>query len=353
MYPINRKDIINARRKFLLFVVLTLAVVPVILWSFWQLPPPGLASVPPDTVLAVEDTFDQARIQSIEAQLIETADRLKKINLFFLIDATPDMEEQLPAIATAAEQLISTTQANASAACYRDAVEGAWLYMEAPAGGAIPRWIQRLSTDVQYDQDAPEAVYYGLQQALQSSAFHEHETNVLLLLGDAGNHAQEDLTKVSPEALRAALHEKNIHFAAVQVRNPGGKAYEQFGHQLLEDFLMPQVADFSQIQDSTLAQGLLYRTMSSPSYQLITCQASSAISSENLTVHLQDYITGVQSQVAGQLRTLEAAQAGTDSTKAPVLQQFDPSELAYLQAYRRFQEQEPRVTEGQARMGGE
>ena len=353
MYPINRKDIINARRKFLLFVVLTLAVVPVILWSFWQLPPPSLASVPPNTVPVVEDTFDQTRIQAMEAQLVETADRLKKINLFFLIDATPGMEEQLPNIAATAEQLISATQAHATAACYRDAVEGAWLYMEAPAGDDIPRWIQRLSTDVQYDQDAPEAVYYGLQQALQSSAFQQHETNVLLLLGDAGNHAQEDLTKVSPDALRAAFREKNIHFAAVQVRNPGGKAYEQFGNQLLEDFLMPQVADFNQIQDSTLDQGLLYRTMSTPAYQLITCQTSSTISSENLTFLLQDYITGVQAQVAGQLRALEAAQAGTDSTEAPVLQQFDASALAYLQAYRRFQEQETRVTEGQARMGGE
>ncbi len=201
MYPINRSDIINGRRKFLLFVVLTLAVVPIILWSFWQLPPAGVTSIPSNTVPSVADTFDQARIQAMEAQLGEAADRLKKINLFFLVDATPGMEEQLSNVAAAAEQLISTSQANATAACYRDALEGAWLYMEAPTGDDIPRWINRLSTDVQYDQDAPEAVYYGLQQALQSSVFQEHETNVLLLLGDAGNHAQEDLTKVSPDVL--------------------------------------------------------------------------------------------------------------------------------------------------------
>ncbi len=93
---------------------------------------------------------------------------------------------------------------------------------------------------------------------------------------------------------------------------------------------MPQVADVSQIRDSTLAQGLLYRTISEPSYQLATCRPSATISSESLTTLLLGYLTSVQSQIAEQLRTLEAAQRGKDSTEANVLQRFNPSRVGLL-----------------------
>ena len=336
MKPINHKDIATSRAKFLLFVLLPLGVIPAVVFAFWQLPLPTLSPTPNTTPVA-QDTFDLSRVQAVEGQLEDAALRLKNVNLFLLLDATPGMEEQLPAIATTAEKLISTTQAKVSAACYRDAVEGAWLYMQAPEGDDVPQWIRRLSTDVQYDQDAAEAVYYGIQQALRSSTFQEGETNVLLLLGDAGNHAQEDITQVNPDVLRASLSEKNVHFLAVQVRHPGGPAYEQFGHQLLEDFLMPQVDNIDQIQDSTLTYGLQYRTMSRPAYQLVTCHAQTAVPPADLSDLLSTYIADLQNEIDNQLHSLEVARTKPNSIDSPLLQRVDPVELAYWQAYHRSQ----------------
>ena len=271
-------------------------------WYYFQLRADALPTPTPGSLgnTSPQDTAGQSQLPPTEPQLDKAVASLRKTNLFLLIDATPGMEGQLPHIANAVRQLIGATQAAVGAACYRDAVEGAWLYMDASARDDIPRWIQQLNTDVQYDQDEPEAVYYGLQRAVQSPIFRENETNVLVLLGDAGNHAQEDITQVDIDELRASLVQKNIHFAAVQVRNPGGEAYELFGNQLLEDFLLPLVSDISQVQDSTIEQGLLYRTDTSPSYWLVTCQPQKAISPEALSELLMNYIAAVQSSVAYQ-----------------------------------------------------
>ena len=203
-------------------LLLTLGLLPLVWWMPRQLPMPTGAALPPAGI-AAEDTFDHARIRAIEEQLTQTVSALQTTNVFVLADATPGMEEALTAGADALEPLLAGVSGQVGAGAYRDAAEGAWLYTEAPGGNDIPRWLRRLSTDVQYDQDELEAVYYGLQQALQSAVFQPGQTNVLILLGDAGNHAQEALTQVEPLTLRDEMARLGVHFAAVQLRHPAGR----------------------------------------------------------------------------------------------------------------------------------
>ena len=330
MRPINQSDITAARTKLSVALLLTLGLLPLVWWMPRQLPMPAGAALPPAGIVA-EDTFDHARIRAIEEQLTQTVSALQTTNVFVLADATPGMEEALTASADVLEPLLAGVSGQVGAGAYRDAAEGAWLYMEAPGGSDIPRWLRRLSTDVQYDQDEPEAVYYGLQQALQSAVFQPGQTNVLILLGDAGNHAQEALTQVEPLTLRDEMARLGVHFAAVQLRHPEGMAYEQFGEQLHQDFLPTKTP----LDPVAWEHGLRYQTDSYPAMMLATCRSGEAASALALETLLENYLREVNTAVDERVRILEAVQAGRadgSEMELPVA----ASEVDYLQAYHRY-----------------
>ncbi len=343
MRPINQADIIAARTKLTVALLLTVGLLPLVWWMHRQLPMPTTAALP-SAGIAAKDTFDHVRIQAIEQQLTQTVSALQTTNVMMLVDATPGMEAALVVGADALEPLLAGTSGQVGAAAYRDAAEGAWLYMEAPGGSDVPRWLRRLSTDVQYDQDDPEAVYYGLQQALQSAVFQPGQTNVLILLGDAGNHAQDALTQVEPVTLRDEMGRLGVHFAAVQLRHPEGPAYEQFGEQLRQDFLSTKTS----LEPVAWTHGLRYRTGSYPATMLVTCRFGETVSATALEAVLENYLREVNTAVAERVRSLEAVQAGTadgSETELPVA----ASEVAYLQAYHRYQHTPPELVVEEAK----
>ena len=331
MRPINQADITAARTKLSVALLLAVGLLPLVWWMHRQLPRPEITALPTAGIVE-EDTFDHARIQAIEEQLTQTVRDLQRTNVFVLVDATPGMDAALEASADALDKLLADVTINVGAGAYRDAAEGAWLYTEAPSGSDIPRWLRRLSTDVQYDQDAPEAVYYGLQQALQSGVFQPGQTNVLVLLGDAGNHAQEALTQVEPVALRDEMSRLGVHFAALQLRHPEGLAYEQFGEQLRENFLSTDTP----LEPAAWEHGLRYRTNAYPAMMLVTCRFGEAVSTAALEAVLGNYLKEVNSAVAERVSRLEAVQAGTANSSEMELP-VTASEVAYLQAYHRYQ----------------
>ncbi len=331
MRPINQPDITAARTKLGVALLLTLGLFPLGWWMHHQLPMPAEAALPP-VGIAAADTFDHARIQAIEQQLTQTVSALQTTNVMVLVDATPGMENALEASASALEPLLSGTSGQVGAAAYRDAAEGAWGYVEAPGGSDVPRWLRRLSTDVQYDQDDPEAVYYGLQQALQSAVFQPGQTNVLILLGDAGNHAQDALTQVEPVTLLDEMGRLGVHFGAVQLRHPEGVAYEQFGEQLRQDFLSTKTS----LEPIAWTHGLRYRTGSYPATMLATCRFGETVSATALEAVLENYLSEVNTAVTERVRILEAVQAGEADSVMSVAQ-LNADELKYLQAYHRAQ----------------
>lgn len=340
MRPINQPDITAARTKLGVALLLTVGLLPLVWWMHRQLPSSPVATVPAAGVV-LEDTFDHARIQAIEQQLSQTVSDLQQTNVFVLVDATPGMEEALASSADALEKLLTGITGKVGAGAYRDAAEGAWLYVESPTGSDVPRWLRRLSTDVQYDQDAPEAVYYGLQQALQSPVFQPGQTNVLLLLGDAGNHAQDALTQVDPAVLRQAMARLNMHFGAVQLRHPEGPAYEQFGTQIQQDFLSSE----SPLEPASWEYGLRYQTDGYPVATLATCRFGESVSKGALEGMLVNFLEEMQATVTQRTGTLEAVQAGTEDTLASAPPELKAQELAYLRAYHRYKREQLGETE--------
>ena len=73
------------------------------------------------------------------------------------------------------------------------------------------------------DKTAAEALYYGIDSALDFFKFNADESNILLVVGDCGNDRKD--TKVSSSTIVNKLVDKNVHFIGFQVRSESDDAF--------------------------------------------------------------------------------------------------------------------------------
>jgi hypothetical protein len=196
--------------------------------------------------------------------LMQKASDLRKVNILFVIDATQSMEDYSPSVRTGVreamikiaeriEENVSGQDANKSysfgAVLYRDADMEA-LVEKAPGQMTdkwqdISDWIEnRLKLennnpppDGEPDEDLEEAMFYGINYALDRYPFDPKQSNYLILVGDCGDHL--DTTDkvnvlVNTDTLAKKFRDKNINILAFQVANRGDDAYKLFNKQVSE-----------------------------------------------------------------------------------------------------------------------
>ncbi|MCX6270816.1 MAG: type VI secretion system protein TssR [Bacteroidetes bacterium] len=159
-------------------------------------------------------------------------------NVVFVIDGTESMKPYFSAvvrgIAESVEKLSQKNTMRFGAVVYRDFAEGpAYLAETIPMTPQYDEFNQALlktwSDDKnKNDKDEPEAVNYGLHEALIKLDIPKEETNILILVGDAGNHDRKDASQVSDEEIINLLYEKNMNFLVYQVHHKGTPAYSKF-----------------------------------------------------------------------------------------------------------------------------
>ncbi|WKN41288.1 hypothetical protein [Tunicatimonas pelagia] len=274
-----------------------------------------------------EAEADPIEVAAVQERLASLANRMQQVNITFLVDATEGMEEHLPAVAQAAATIEENYQAEIEAACYRDAAEGAWLYMtNSMVGDAPASWIQSLDTKSKFDQDEPEALYYGLKRTLESSHLTPNETNILVLVGDAGNHAQEPTTDVSPTDIVQLLKAKDCHFAVFQARNlTSSSSYADFSSQMRGDIFIPlkNSLEASTLQEKDRADqyGIHYAVEGSTSLSLYSTNPAQSLPANVLSEKIIQFVAQVlaPNQYAA---TIEALSQGEDVVVEPQLAEF-------------------------------
>lgn len=287
--------------------ILTLLFIPVCIYTYLNIPQPSLPVTEHSTPV------DQATLTAIKEKLQAAATKQAKINIMLLVDATPGMEPYLPAVAKAAEQLQAQHAYQISAACYRDAAEGPWLYAtNEMKSKQAAYWLNDLYTDVYQDEDEPEAVYYGLKTALQSEALVPGETNILILAGDAGNHAQDAQTEVPPAEIVQLMKEKNCHFAAFQVRHPDTHStYEDFGRQLKNEVIQPLVQQYKdQPAESMTTQGTTLLSEGNSRLALHTLNSNTTLPPDTLTKDIIAFAEKVIESTASRVKAMHNLRNG-------------------------------------------
>jgi hypothetical protein len=214
-------------------------------------------------VIIERDTF--ANIMKIYQEKIKG---LRNVNIVFVIDGTTSMQPYFTALSSALEDIISKIGVLAplnklrfGATVYRDAAEGSRLIENSPVSEdkkQLINFLRHVQAKDIYDKDKPEAVFYGLKSALMSQFKSKDETNILILIGDAGNHAQTSKTKVDPNILSKLIEEYKCAFLSYQVHNDGDPTYTDFQNQIKN--IIKTAADelYNKEKESFASTGISY-----------------------------------------------------------------------------------------------
>ncbi len=132
----------------------------------------------------------QAKLQTVKA-------KLANVNVLFVVDATQSMKNYFLPIAKSIGEIIrnnqdkgSTTNLRFGLAIYRDYADGEDAYRIIPLTSnhqSIANAVLAIKP-FSNDTDLPEAQYNGLVRGIKEAGFDATHSNIVVLVGDAGNH---------------------------------------------------------------------------------------------------------------------------------------------------------------------
>ena len=194
----------------------------------------------------VSATTAMADISKAEADIQQSLDALRTVNIIVVIDGTKGMEKFFPvaleAIARANEYFGKENRnVKAGVVIYRDYADGdnvtEFLPMRRATDQSISDFLRRggkygvKSSDK--DKTDTEALYKGLEVALDTRkmGYSKDNSNLMFVIGDCGN-APTDNQCLTPDEIVGRCVENRIQLQAFQVCNIQSKAYNMFRNQM-------------------------------------------------------------------------------------------------------------------------
>jgi hypothetical protein len=207
---------------------------------------PGILQVGAMGEIYAEDMtkFEQTIIANVQQKMGVVNTFKRNVNVVFVIDGTTSMGPYFKAMAQAivhAMPLIAQygqakNRFKFGALIYRDSAEGMKRLAEIMPLQADPAkvrtFLENATAGDKNDQDEPEAVYYGLNAALRTTGLNPKETNIIILVGDAGSHNRRDRTQVDPAQIIKTMLYMDCHFVVFQVHHPARQPYADFITQM-------------------------------------------------------------------------------------------------------------------------
>ncbi len=265
-----------------------------------------------------------AKIDESKKKLLE---KMMHINLGIVIDGTSSMEPYYPAVKEAVKEGVKYFSKNSKIkvgiVIYRDYADGdAGLVEVMPMTSAnnISRINAFLDSGGSYgikssmlDKTQTEALYCGMDTALDRFYNNEDESNMMLVIGDCGNDADDN--RYSKEDIIGKLVSKKVSLMSFQVQNKNVVAYSLFSRQLAEMIRKSLLANYRaynpEIKVSTVAtkarDGFDYHGNSIP--EIYVCSHRTADPSvndgkmdpakltENMTSSIGGFAESVQKQM--------------------------------------------------------
>ena len=197
----------------------------------------------------------QEKADSIKVNRLK---KMQNINLAIVIDGTSSMEPYYPAVKEAIKEGVQFFSKNykikIGAVIYRDYADGEQGLCEVmPMTSVenIARLNSFLDTGGKYgiksspkDVTQTEALFYGMNMALDTLRFNEGESNIMLVVGDCGNDAN-DTKCATKEQIIEKMVALNIHPMGFQVQNKSIVAYSSFNMQLNEIYRKSLAANYN------------------------------------------------------------------------------------------------------------
>jgi hypothetical protein len=194
-------------------------------------------------VKSSQGSLNQEEIADIRNRLSRVQRSIRNLDMVFVIDATRSMEVHFQAIRLAiiafqqkleADTRFQNIRFRFGAVGFRDEKDGRDL-VEVHRLGTIEsflNFLRNLKARSAANDDIPEAVNYGLNQAFISTGMVQDHNNVIILVGDVGNHRRSDRSQVSGQTIVKQMVKFHANLLAFQVDHPAQPAdryaYESF-----------------------------------------------------------------------------------------------------------------------------
>lgn len=178
--------------------------------------------------------------------LIETAkvrqkiqianNKLENVNILFVIDGTQSMSPYYKTIAKSISEIIENNKLSRAnnklrfgTVIYRDYADGEQSCEVEPLTSDNKLIIKKLLTTncLSSDLDLPEAQYNGLTEGIKRAGFNKDQSNIIVLIGDAGNH-QPDPQGKSKEQVIKLMKSYEASLITFQVFYGGDQTFSDF-----------------------------------------------------------------------------------------------------------------------------
>lgn len=182
---------------------------------------------------------------SNNSPLQKVIDDLKKVKIAIVIDGTRSMEPYYVPVKDAVKQVTEffhksqNVKVQVGVVIYRDYADGDYATeifpLTDPKNEKLAQWLDsggkggiRSSSN---DRTLEEAMFLGIDTAIDAFRFNPNESNFMFVIGDCGNAANDN--RISRETIIDKMVKKNINLVGFQVRNySNSPAYGAFNSQL-------------------------------------------------------------------------------------------------------------------------
>ncbi len=168
-----------------------------------------------------------------------------RINVIFVVDGTKSMQPYFRPISNAINNSMKELRTKSQntgqnikfgAVVYTDYAEDQYNKLtqikRIDTYSGIADWMGSMSTFHRSDSDTPEAVFKGILEGIRGTGISKDETNVVVLVGDAGNHHRNDASQVDVDMLAKSLARFNCNVCAIQVHHEYDQSYKEFKTQM-------------------------------------------------------------------------------------------------------------------------
>ncbi len=249
-------------------------------------------------------------------------EKARNVNIVFVMDGTGSMTEYFATASSAVKGIMDDLKENYpneyrfGAVVYRDwGTDGSCLIERKQLSSEVKdvaAFLKSIQTKDCGDKDIPEAMFYGIKDALRSLTLPDNETNLLILIGDAGNHKQGDTranatTRVTQSEINKLIAQKRCHFIAFQTHNADDPSFADFNTQMKDVILQSNKIRYDELKKSKnqLTDKLIQPTLEDKGNNtfgikdgvlagvLIQCEKGKDMSTDLLKKEIQGFIVAI------------------------------------------------------------
>jgi hypothetical protein len=204
-----------------------------------------------DLVNELGKTVDDEELRGLQLKQSELREKRRNINVVFVIDGTESMAPYFKSVQTALKNSVrslynSDNRFQFGAIVYKDYTDPAneECYNTISLSNNVDRFCKELEScntndPACFDKSISEGMYLGLYKTRALFRGKEKETNVVILLGDAGD--RKGAKRISEIEVVPVLTKYRINIVALQVNRPANQSYEDFIFQVSDIILKSSV----------------------------------------------------------------------------------------------------------------